>query len=220
MARSPRLSVVAGDSPTLGARIRQLRQARGWSLQQLGAASGIPLSSLSKAETSSQSLPVDRLYRLADALGVSVTQFFDAEDALRQPGAIGRRSVVRGAKGEHTQSQAYDCQWLFADLSQKMMTPIVQTIQARTLEEFGPLMRHEGEEFSMVLAGRVTVISDVYEPLVLEAMDGVYIDSRMGHAYLNSGEGEATILNVSTDSRLRATAREAWPSEADRMTGL
>lgn len=213
MARPPRLSVVAdGDAPALGARIRQLRQARGWSLQQLGAASGIPLSSLSKAETTSQSLPVDRLYRLADALGVSVTQFFDAEDALREPGAIGRRSVVRGGRGEATQSPTYDCQWLFADLSQKMMTPIVQTIRARTLDAFGPLMRHEGEEFSLVLTGRVTVISDVYEPLLLEPMDGIYIDSRMGHAYLNSGEGEATILNVSTDSRLRTTARETWAS--------
>lgn len=205
MADPSSLRLVAGDpSATVGERIRQLRRARGWSLAQLAAASGIPLSSLGKAETNQQSLPVDRLYRLADALDVSVTQFFDPDEAAqRQPRAVGRRSIIRGAKGEHTRSAVYDCQWLFADLSQKMMTPIVQTVSARTLEDFGALMRHEGEEFSLVLKGQVTVISEAYEPLVLEEMDGIYIDSRMGHAYLSSGEGDATILNVSTDSRLR-----------------
>jgi transcriptional regulator with XRE-family HTH domain len=182
----------------IGGRIRRLRQAKGWNLQQLAAASGVPLSSLAKAETNQHALPIDRLYRLADALGESVTHFFDSRDAMGQPGAVGRRSVVRAGQGEATSSPHYDCRWLFSELSHKAMTPIIQVVRARTLEAFGPLQHHEGEEFSLVLSGRVTLISDVYEPLTLEPMDGVYIDSRMGHAYLNAGEGEAAILNVST----------------------
>jgi transcriptional regulator with XRE-family HTH domain len=187
----------------IGARIRKLRQDKGWSLQQLAAESGAPLSSLAKAETNQHALPIDRLYRVADALGVPVTAFFDREDAMRQPGAIGRRSVVRAGGGEATVSPHYDCQWLFSDLSQKAMTPIIQVVRARTLQEFGPLLRHEGEEFSLVLRGQVALVTDVYEPLVLDEMDGVYIDSRMGHAYLNAGKSEAAILNVSTDAGLR-----------------
>lgn len=187
---------------SIGARIRRLRQDKGWNLQQLAAASGVPLSSLAKAETNQHALPIDRLYRLADALGASVSQFFDSQDAMSQPGAVGRRSVVRAGQGEATTSPHYDCRWLFSDLSHKAMTPIIQAVRARTLEEFGPLQHHEGEEFSLVLSGQVTVVTDVYEPLALGPMDGVYIDSRMGHAYLNAGEGESVILNVSTGASL------------------
>ena len=63
------------------------------------------------------------------------------------------------------------------------------------LAEYG---RHEGEEFAIVLKGHVQFVSDIYEPVLLGEMDGIYIDSRMGHAYLNAGKGESVILNVST----------------------
>lgn len=192
----------SGRAGFVGTRIRRFRQDRGWSLQQLSELSGVPLSTLGKVETNELSLPVDRLFRIADAFAVPVTDFFDTEKNVVPPVAIGRRSIIRRGEGRSNISGSYDCQWLFADLFRKGMIPVIQTISVKTLAEFGPLLRHEGEEFTLVLSGRVAFHSDIYEPEILNERDGIYIDSRMGHAYLNAGEEAAVFLNVTTDVTL------------------
>ena len=181
----------------IGGRVREVRRAKGWSLARLSTESGVPQSTLSKFETDNLSLPIDRLFCLADALGLPVTELFDPGASRTSDGAPGRRSITRAGGGREAETKVYSRRWLFAELIQKRMFPIIQKILARDMETFGPLFRHEGEEFTMVLEGSVRLITDIYEPLILNKMDGVYIDSRMGHAYLNAGEGEAIVLNVS-----------------------
>lgn len=58
-----------------------------------------------------------------------------------------------------------------------------------SLDEFGPLLRHADEEYFLVTSGRVAVHTEFYAPEILGAGDGIYLDSTMGHAYLNAGEG-------------------------------
>ena len=48
------------------------------------------------------------------------------------------------------------------------------------------------------MSGRLTFISEFYEPLVLAAGDSLYFDSRMGHAYLSADGHPAVILVVAT----------------------
>jgi len=204
----------------LGSKIRRLRKDKRLSLSRLGELSGIPISTLAKAETGGLSLPVDRLMRLADALGMAITELFQPTAAHQRLAALGRRSIIRAGKGVHTVTKNYECQWLFAELSQKLMFPVIESVRARTLQEFGPLLKHEGEEFTLVLKGRIQVLSEVYEPEFLEQHDGIYIDSRMGHAYLNAGGAgeEALILNVNTDHSLRRSAEkeDMRPSKGHR----
>lgn len=183
---------------SVGGRVRETRKAKGWSLAKLSAESGIPQSTLSKFETDNLSLPLDRIFRLGDALGLVVTDLFEADALPENRELPGRRSIARAGDGRRTLTPNYDRRWLFTDLLQKRMFPLIQIVRARDMGEFGPLLRHEGEEFSIVLKGRVQVVTDIYEAVVLEEMDGIYIDSRMGHAYLNAGDTESTILNVST----------------------
>ena len=71
------------------------------------------------------------------------------------------------------------------------MVPIMAEVRARTLEEFGPLLRHAGEEYFLVTHGRICVHTEFYAPEILEEGDGVYLDSTMGHAYLNAGDAPA-----------------------------
>jgi hypothetical protein len=76
------------------------------------------------------------------------------------------------------------------------MIPIFGRPHARTLEEFGELVRHAGEEFIFVLTGRVEVHTEFYEPVILDAGQCMYIDSGMGHAYLlGPGCDEASVLS-------------------------
>jgi hypothetical protein len=166
-------------------------------------ASGIPISTLGKLETDVLSMQLDRLFQLCDALGVPVTEFFDALSEKRHGQAMGRRSVQHRNSGLKTIGPNYDCTWLFAELSQKALIPAFEHLKARSLAEFGPLLRHPGEEFALVLQGRMLVLTEVYEPELLGPMEGIYIDSQMGHAYLNANDAETVILNVSTDPSAR-----------------
>jgi uncharacterized cupin superfamily protein len=71
-------------------------------------------------------------------------------------------------------------------------------LHARTLDEFGELLRHEGEEYAFVLEGEVMLHTDIYAPLSLKAGESIYFDSSVGHAFLNAGSGNARILNIAS----------------------
>ena len=77
------------------------------------------------------------------------------------------------------------------------MIPVLAHVRAKSLEQFGELVRHSGEEYTYVLEGRVVLHTEFYDPKVMEVGESVYIDSNMGHAYL-AGDGcdEAVVLCV------------------------
>jgi mannose-6-phosphate isomerase-like protein (cupin superfamily) len=76
------------------------------------------------------------------------------------------------------------------------MIPVFTRIRAKTLEEFGELVHHSGEEYIYVLEGSITVHTEFYDPVVLKCGESIYVDSNMGHAYVAEGCDEATVLGV------------------------
>lgn len=180
-------------SPTLGLRLRALRRAKGWTLAEVAAKSGISQSTLSKVENQQLSLTYDNIIRLADGLGIDPSELF-ADPAAS--GANSRRSIARRASGRLQATRNYDYYYLAADLAKKRMLPIYTTIKCHDIARFGPLVKHSGEEFIYVLKGAIEVHTEHYAPVRLEAGDGVYIDSTMGHAYISVSREDAIVLGV------------------------
>jgi quercetin dioxygenase-like cupin family protein len=88
---------------------------------------------------------------------------------------------------------------LCGELANKKMNTGVMEITARTLEEAGGLIAHEGEEFALVLSGSVAVHTEDYQPTRLDAGDCIYMDSTSGHAYVSVGDDRvARVLAVTT----------------------
>lgn len=165
------------------------------SLADASKITGMSVATLSKIENGKRSLAYDKLVGIADALDVDISRLFsDAEprkDAAQIPG---RRSVQRLGEGNLVKTGTYTYTFLAQDLSRKRLTPIVMELHARTLEEFGELLHHDGEEHVMVLEGEVIVASEIYAPLHLHVGDSLYLDSRAGHAYLKGSDAPARIL--------------------------
>ena len=91
----------------------------------------------------------------------------------------------------------YDYHYLCTELRRKRMIPVLTKIRAKTLQQFGDLVRHAGEEFLYVVKGRVVVHTEFYDPTTLDEGHSMYIDSTMGHAYLvGEGHDDAEILGV------------------------
>jgi transcriptional regulator with XRE-family HTH domain len=189
-----RLAKIA--KPELGANIRKLRRERGWKLVDLSRESGIAVSTLSKVENGSLSLTFDRLQLMAKAFDLSLSEFLSSPGDERQEDIpTARISWAHKGRGTELDTPGYQYIYLCENLRKKSMVPIISRCKARTLDEFGPLLKHTGEEFIFVFRGAIVVHTEFYTPQRLEEGEGVYIDSRMGHAYLSASEEEAWILS-------------------------
>jgi len=197
----------------LGAALRALRRQRGWTLAEVSRRTGFSIPTLSKVENDRLSLTYDKLIRLSEGVDIHIAQPFAPVDGAGGPAAItGRRSVNRRGEGELVATRNYDYRYLNTDVTRKKFIPIYTELHARSLEEFGDLVRHTGEEFIYVLEGEVELHTELYAPLVLTAGESAYIDSTMGHAYVVRGAGPCRLLAVCSASEkdLReVTGREA-----------
>ncbi len=100
---------------------------------------------------------------------------------------MARRSVNHKDDGLRQTTPNYDYLYLSTDITRKRMIPVLTRVRARSLEDFGPLLKHSGEEFIFVLEGAIEVHTEHYQPIRLEAGESTYIDSDMGHAYIAVG---------------------------------
>jgi len=182
------------EQPNLGDCLRNLRRQHGWTLQDVSHLTGVAVSTLSKVENDQMSLTYDKLLQICGGLGIHVTELLSGDS--KQPTARTRRSVTSKTTTLRQLTRNYDYYYLATDLVRKRMVPILADARARTLEQFGPLTSHAGEEFLIVLKGEIEVHTEQYAPVRLKAGESVYIDSTMGHAYLSVGEGDAEMLCV------------------------
>lgn len=199
------------DQPKLGECLKALRRRHGWTLQDVSSRTGVAVSTLSKVENDQMSLTYDKLLQISEGLGINLAELLAVP--MTAPGeAMARRSVSLPDEGLLQDTPNYDYLYLCTEIQRKRMVPVVAHVKARTLEEFGPLVRHSGEEFIYVLEGAIVVHTEHYAPVRLEKGGSIYIDSLMGHAYVAAGDGEATVLGVcsSPEPDLEATLKSLF----------
>lgn len=185
----------------LGESLRRIRRQRGMTLIEAGEKSGMPMSTISKIENNKMSLSYDKLLRICNALEIDISELFSGRPAAEKsaaPAASGRRSINRRGTGYAINTPNYSHLYPAADLLNKRSVPIIAEIHTRSLEEFGELIRHPGEEFAIVLEGTVDLYTELYAPARLETGDSIYFDSGMAHAYIAVGPGTCRVLSVCT----------------------
>lgn len=187
--------------PTIGGLLRSLRTRKGWTLKQMSEQSGIPLSTLSKVEHDRLTLTYDKLLQLSQRLNLRMSELFAEQDEAPEPAVTARRSIGRIEDAIRVNTDNYDYYYLCPELRRKRMIPVLTRVRAKSIEEFGALVHHSGEEYIHVLEGSVQVHTEFYDPIVLNAGESVYIDSNMGHAYIAAdGCEEALLLGVCSSS--------------------
>ncbi|TPE63730.1 helix-turn-helix domain-containing protein [Sandaracinobacter neustonicus] len=188
----------ASSRPTLGSLLRALRVRNQWTLKDMSERTGIPVSTLSKIEHDRLTLTYDRLLQLSERLNMRLSDLFAEPESMGEPDRVtARRSIGLLESALQVSTANYDYYYLFPELRQKRMIPIITHVRARTLAEFGDLVRHSGEEWIYVVSGRIRVHSEFYETITLETGQSVYLDSNMGHAYvLAEGCDEAVVIGA------------------------
>ncbi len=189
--------MVSATKPSLGSIVRHLRTNHGWTLAEMSRRVDIPLSTLAKVEKDRLTLTYDKLIDLSEKLGMRLADFLTVTQTPPQPKGLARRSVGKASDGLKIETKNYDYRYLCTELRGKIMIPIISRMRAKSVAEFGELIRHVGEEFVYVLEGAIEVHSEFYDPITLQAGEYIYLDSEMGHGYLVAGGfEEATVLAV------------------------
>ena len=149
--------------PTLGRILRDLRNHRGWTLKEMSERSGIPVSTLSKVEHDRLTLTYDKLQLLSQKLNIRMSELF-AESDPSDEGITARRSIGRQDDAVRVTTPNYDYYYLCTELRRKRMIPILTRIRAKSLSEFGDLVRaHENVlEALLSTAGNRDDVADLY----------------------------------------------------------
>jgi len=189
-----------GQSPVaepldLGGRVRELRKARGWTLEQAAKQAGLARSTLSKIENGQMSPTYEALKKLALGLEISVPQLFTPP---QRDQINGRMAVTRVGEGTQKATVTYEHELLAEALSRKRMLPYRAQIRARSIDEFDGWVRHDGEEFLYVLTGVIRLYTEFYEPIEMRRGDSAYYDATMGHNVVSISAEDATILWVTS----------------------
>jgi transcriptional regulator with XRE-family HTH domain len=175
-------------SVNIGERLRELREARNISMRALAARSGLSANALSMIERSKASPSVSTLYKLADALGISITSFFGSDTQRQQIVFLKSdqrtrisftRGVFEGLGGEQFIGR---------------VEPFLLTLESNA--NSGPRsMTHTGHEFVFCLRGELEyqVERQVYQ---LSSGDSLLFAAHLKHRWKNLGGTVVTALII------------------------
>ncbi|GLQ72564.1 transcriptional regulator [Vibrio sp. vnigr-6D03] len=177
----------------LGKRLKEIRMKLGLTLEDASKRTGLARSTLSKIENEQISPTFQAMQKLANGLRIDMPQLFEPP---RKKVATGRRDLTRSGEGKPHPTPTYEHELLATQLSNKKMMPFKSRIRARNFEDYNDWVRHDGEEFLLILEGDVLFFSEFYEPVPMTVGDSVYYDANMGHMLVSTSDEDAQILWV------------------------
>jgi transcriptional regulator with XRE-family HTH domain len=170
----------------LGTRIRALRQARHLTLRDVADRAGVTESFLSQVERDVTSPSIATVHRVAQALGLSISQLF-AEEA--ESGRVVRREDRR--RVAYPGLRAVD-EFLTSNMTGRLQL-IMSTIDPGGTAGAEPTTHDSDEEVVVVLSGILDLwVGD--EHYVLNEGDAITFPSRLPHWNANNGDHQATVL--------------------------
>lgn len=178
----------------LGKKLKEIRLANKLTLEEASHLTGLARSTLSKIENEQISPSFQAVQKLTAGLGIGIPQLF--VPLSPDHGANSRRAVTRAGEGQPHPTTTYEHELLAADISVKKMVPFKCRVRARSFADFDDWVRHAGEEFLLVLEGKIEVYTEYYEPVRLGEGDSMYYDAAMGHCLVSVSKKDALVLWV------------------------
>jgi transcriptional regulator with XRE-family HTH domain len=166
-------------------RLRQLRESEQISMRELARRSGLSANALSMIERGRVSPSVSTLYKIAEALGVSITRFFGEEPA--------KTDIVLVRSGERARVPFVRGVWegLGGEKFSGPVEPFVLTLEAGASSGNSPMV-HTGREFVFCLRGNLEYLIE-RQRLELVAGDSLLFAAYLKHRWRNPGP---TVVNA------------------------
>ena len=179
----------------VGKKIREFREARGITLQDLADRTGYSSALLSQFENHMVSPPLGALVILSRALEVKLSDFL--VEGPGQPFVLvrnGEHEITSSVSSTEGVNLGYNYEALGVGMEDHKMEPFIVTLEPVPIRE-KRLSVHEGEEFIYVLEGRMKVRLEE-DTEVLGPGDSIYFKCTIPHHVTCDGDKPARILAV------------------------
>ena len=184
----------AAAEELIGIKVRNLRKARGVTLDELAGRTGLTKGYLSKIENAKKVPPIETLSRISSALEAEIAYFFQKEDDGEQPDrkvsfvrAHERKPAIRGGA-----AFGYSYESVAHKMRHKKMEPFIFTFPESVDE--GTHFSHAGEEMVFILSGMVEFEIEG-ESKILSVGDCLYFDASLKHrGRAINGEARALVV--------------------------
>jgi len=178
----------------VGERVREVRQKKGLSLEDISQRTDIEVGYLKEIEQGAVSPPLGVLIKLAKALEMKMGYFISGEED--RPFTIVRaseRKVISRYDSQKGKRYGYQYESLAPHKKDRHMEPFLVTLLPSDTEE--ERSSHDGQEFIYVLEGTMEVrLGD--EVYLLSPGDSIYYDSTVPHLVKCHGADKTKILAV------------------------
>jgi transcriptional regulator with XRE-family HTH domain len=196
----------APELKMLGSRLRSLRSAKGWTLEELAERSGLSKPFLSRLESGDRQPSIAAVLTLARVFGVPMGSLFD----VRQDD----ESCLVVRVGETTIQHGNGIEYLpLSGASRFNLQPMRAKISPT--REGSERYQHDGEEWLYVLSGRLQLhVGDrLYQ---LETGDAAHFDSRQPHRLdaLDGREAEVILVACPIPTTLISRRETGQPMTA------
>lgn len=179
---------------SLGARLRALRKANGYTLREVAARTGVSPAFLSLVERDRTSPSVAQLMRIARCLGTNLASLFE-QDLRGQ--AVVRADRRVGLLRRESNGTVHE---LLAPVTNRSMECLLIHMEPGGVS--GSLdAGHGGEEFIFVLRGKVGIRFPDGEHELGEG-DSIYFDAGQPHCCVNLGGMRASMISIITPATL------------------
>jgi transcriptional regulator with XRE-family HTH domain len=174
------------EPPHIGSQLRMLREQRGHSIRALAELGGISPNTVSLIERGATSPSVSTLHRLAIALKVPITVFFQ--------GPSEKVRVIRSRPGERAFSGSASVllESLGSGLDRQTLEPFLVTLQPGA-DSGTPAMVHTGHELVFCLRGELEyrIEGKSYR---LSAGESLLFEANLPHFWHNPSEVEPSVF--------------------------
>ncbi len=172
----------------LGARISFLRESVGLEQDEMAARLDIEPSVYAEYELNGHNIPISVIYELSKIFNVDFNEILTGTDAK-----LNTYQVVKYGKGlEIERFPGYDFQDLAFRYNHKIMQPLLVSLSESN--EMPKLVTHKGQEFNLVLEGKIIVTFDDKE-FLLEKGDSIYFNPTHPHGQ-RAVDGSAKFVTV------------------------
>jgi transcriptional regulator with XRE-family HTH domain len=171
-------------------RIRNLRESKNMTLNDLAKKIDVSSSYISKLERSKKSPPISILYKISKAFKTDLNYIITGFEVYKNT----KISVIRKSEQikviGRNRSGNYDYFSLAYKKDNKLMEPFILEISNKSKAE---PYTHDGEEFNYVLKGKVVFIieNDIFE---LNEGDSIYFESELSHIIKNLDKNDKSVL--------------------------
>lgn len=173
----------------IAARIRELREACGFSAEEMAGKLDLELSVYVGYEENGLNIPISVIYQIANLCGVDFTEILTGNNPR-----LNSYQVVKKGKGLSVQRvPGYDFEDLAFRFTHKIMQPLRVRLQPG--KDRPALITHSGQEFNLVLEGKVKVLFDEQE-LLLDEGDSIFFNPMHPHGQMCADENPAVFLTI------------------------